>query len=180
MHGVLIRDGTDRRRRRPAARRRGADPAALALGPDRLGDAGEAVALQPLGKTARDPRGRCPALHRPSPYRAGPGSRRRGCAPTRRRHWRSRRPRSAGFRRRSARRNLRSASSASGFSGSPESPPASPAKRDLSGGRETVVLATIRASISWSIAARTIRSGSPSSRSGATLRKIGCCRPRAS
>ncbi len=105
--------------------------------------------------------------------RAGPGSRRRGCAPRRRRHWRSRRRRSAGFRPPLARRNSRSASSASGFSGAPDRPPCSPAWRDLSGGRDTVVLDTISASILWSIAARTIRSGSPSPRSGATFRKIG-------
>ena len=55
----------------------------------------------------------------------------------------------------------------------PTSRPASPAKLDFNGGRDTVVLPTMRASISWSIAAFTIRSGSPSPRSGATFRKMG-------
>src|SRR3546814_2381185 len=42
--------------------------------------------------------------------------------------------------------NCRSASSANGFNGAPDNPPTSDAKRDLSGGRDTVVLATISAS----------------------------------
>ena len=46
----------DRRRRRPAPRRRGADPAsARRSAPDRLGDVGEAFALQPLREPARNP-----------------------------------------------------------------------------------------------------------------------------
>ena len=164
----------DRRRRRSAPRRRGADAAALGrLGPDSVGDVGKAVALEPRGKSVGDPPRDARAFDRPSRYRAGPGSRPRGCAPTRRRQWRSRRRRSAGFRRRWRARNPRNASSASAFSGAPDRPPCSPAKRDLSGGRDTVVLATMMASMPWSIAARTIWSGSPSPRSGATFRKIG-------
>ena len=47
----------DRRRRRPAPRRRGADDPALARGADQLGDVGEPLALQALGQAARDPPG---------------------------------------------------------------------------------------------------------------------------
>ena len=64
--------------------------------PHSLGNVGKALALEPLGQPARDaPRDPGPLIdHRAC--RAGRGSRRRGCAPTRRRHWRSRRRRSAG------------------------------------------------------------------------------------
>ncbi len=129
----------------------------------------------PRARAARQGRarcaGRCPALHRPSRYRAGPGSRRRGSAPRRRRRWRSRRRRSAGSAPPLAARKSRSASSASAFSGAPDRPPASPRCCDLSGGRDTVVLATISASILWSIAARTIRVGSPSLEIGRDLQE---------
>src|SRR4051812_39643892 len=46
-----------------------------------------------------------------------------------------------------ARRKSPRRASASAFSGAPERPPVSPAKRDRSGGRETVVLPTMSASI---------------------------------
>ncbi len=125
VHGVLIRDGRIDGGVRPAPRRRGADPAETALGAaaDRFGDAGIAVALQPLRQARRRSAGRCPGPRRPSPSRAGPGSRPAGSAPRRRRRWRCRRRRSAEFRRRWRCGTLRSASSASGFSGAPDSPP---------------------------------------------------------
>ena len=72
-----------------------------------------------------------------------------------------------------AERNSRSAFSAKTLSGWPERPPASSRCFDLRSGRDTVVLATMIASMRCSSATRTIWSGSPSPRSGATLRKIG-------
>ena len=87
--------------------------------------------VEPLGKPVGDAPREARARHRPSPNRAGPGSPRRGSAPTRRRRWRSRPTAISGIAPPLAARKARSASSASGLSGAPDRPPASPAMARL-------------------------------------------------
>ena len=139
----------------------------------RLGDAGEARPPDPLGKPVGDP------ARQPRPFvdhrrieldQARPGDDPRpgivGRGDPARRNQRqiaAAPPRGTG-----ATDRARATPAAH-----PTGRPARPRQRDLSVGRDTVVLATISASTSRSIAARAIRSWSPASRSGATFRNTG-------
>ena len=111
---------------------------------DRLSDVGEAFALE----TSREARAQSDAAM-PGPSKTiarielDQARARRECAPTHHRRSRFRRRRSAGFRRRSPCRNVRSASSASGFERRARKAARLTCKRDLSGGRASVVLETI-------------------------------------
>ena len=116
---------------------------------------------------------------RPGPFidhrasRAGRGSRRRGSAPRRRRPRRSRRRRSAAGRRRSPRGNRAALERQRAQRRARQAARSRPRWRDLSGGRDMVVLATISASSRGRCAARTMRRDRRRSRSGATFRNTG-------